>query len=86
MREAGLEVVRGNQSYLQPLHQIRLTLSPGHGYRPKSLLRDQTMFPTRRRVVWANRIEGGRLTYLSHRLEQGTGDGLFVGQCYLCDE
>jgi len=29
---------------------------------------------------------GALLTYLGHRLEQSTSDGLFVGQGYFCNE
>ena len=37
------------------------------------------MFPAKRRVMWANGFTGILLTHLSHRLEQSTSDGLFVG-------
>lgn len=36
--------------------------------------------------MWANGFVDGLLTYLSHRLEQSTGDGLFVGQGYFRDK
>jgi len=85
MREVALDVY-GNQNHLRPSHPNRLILPSEHDYRSRSLLPDQTMFPARCHIVWANGIVDVQLPYLSHRLEQSASDGLLVGQGYLCDK